>query len=94
MQKNIESPPVTNRPERGSPIEVLGAFFKLGLTSFGGPVAHLGYFRSEFVERRQWLDDKSYSDLVAFCHRPLRSFCLRLAWPTGPGWPSPASFMD
>ena len=67
MQKNIESPPVTNRPERGSPIEVLGAFFKLGLTSFGGPVAHLGYFRSEFVERRQWLDDKSYSDLVALC---------------------------
>lgn len=67
MQKNIESPPVTNRPERGSPIEVLSAFFKLGLTSFGGPVAHLGYFRSEFVERRQWLDDKSYSDLVALC---------------------------
>lgn len=67
MQKNTESPPVTNRPESGSPIEVLGAFFKLGLTSFGGPVAHLGYFRSEFVERRQWLDDKSYSDLVALC---------------------------
>lgn len=51
----------------GSPVEVLGAFLKLGLTSFGGPVAHLGYFRSEFVERRQWLDDKSYSDLVALC---------------------------
>ncbi|MFZ2973021.1 MAG: chromate efflux transporter [Ferribacterium limneticum] len=67
MQNNIESPPVTNQPERGSPIEVLGAFLKLGLTSFGGPVAHLGYFRAEFVERRQWLDDKSYSDLVALC---------------------------
>ena len=40
---------------------------QLGLTSFGGPVAHLGYFRTEFVERRQWLDDKSYSDLVALC---------------------------
>lgn len=47
--------------------EVLLAFLKLGLTSFGGPVAHLGYFRTEFVERRRWLDDKSYSDLVALC---------------------------
>jgi chromate transporter len=46
---------------------VLGAFLKLGLTSFGGPVAHLGYFRSEFVERRRWLDDRRYSDLVALC---------------------------
>lgn len=52
---------------RGSPLEVLQAFFKLGLTSFGGPVAHLGYFRTEFVDRRKWLDDKSYSDLVALC---------------------------
>lgn len=42
-------------------------FLKLGLTSFGGPTAHLGYFRTELVERRQWLDDKSYSDLVALC---------------------------
>lgn len=48
-------------------LEVLLAFLKLGLTSFGGPVAHLGYFRAEFVERRGWLDDKSYSDLVALC---------------------------
>lgn len=54
-------------PQRGSPLEVLGAFLKLGLTSFGGPVAHLGYFRTEFVERRKWLDEKSYSDLVALC---------------------------
>ena len=51
----------------GSPGEVLAAFLKLGLTSFGGPVAHLGYFRTEFVERRRWLDDKSYADLVALC---------------------------
>lgn len=51
----------------GSPVEVFGAFLKLGLTSFGGPIAHLGYFRSEFVERRRWLDDRSYSDLVALC---------------------------
>jgi len=52
---------------RGTPAEVFGAFLKLGLTSFGGPIAHLGYFRSEFVERRRWLDDRSYSDLVALC---------------------------
>lgn len=42
-------------------------FLRLGLTSFGGPVAHLGYFRTEFVERQQWLDDKHYADLVALC---------------------------
>src|SRR5215813_4304067 len=47
--------------------EVLPAFLRLGLTSFGGPVAHLGYFREEFVHRRRWLDDKSYADLVALC---------------------------
>jgi chromate transporter len=52
---------------RGGRLEVLLAFFRLGLTSFGGPVAHLGYFRTEFVERRRWLDDRSYSDLVALC---------------------------
>ena len=51
----------------GSWREVLGAFFRLGLTSFGGPVAHLGYFREEFVHRRRWLDDNSYADLVALC---------------------------
>jgi chromate transporter len=54
-------------PERGSVLEVLLAFLRLGLTSFGGPVAHLGYFRAEFVERRRWLDDQSYGDLVALC---------------------------
>jgi len=47
--------------------EDLAAFLRLGLTSFGGPVAHLGYFREEFVHRRRWLDDKSYADLVALC---------------------------
>jgi chromate transporter len=52
---------------RGSALEVLRIFLRLGLTSFGGPVAHLGYFRAEFVERRRWLDDKSYADLVALC---------------------------
>ena len=47
--------------------EVGAAFLKLGLTSFGGPVAHLGYFRTEFVERRKWLSDADYADLVALC---------------------------
>ncbi|MEH6368535.1 MAG: chromate transporter, partial [Pseudomonas marincola] len=42
-------------------------FLKLGLTSFGGPVAHLGYFREEFVSRRRWLSEHSYADLVALC---------------------------
>jgi chromate transporter len=42
-------------------------FLRLGLTSFGGPVAHLGYFRDEFVTRRRWLDDRNYADLVALC---------------------------
>jgi chromate transporter len=48
-------------------LEVLAAFTRLGLTSFGGPIAHLGYFREEFVARRQWLDDHAYADLVALC---------------------------
>ena len=52
---------------RGSPVEVLRVFFKLGLISFGGPIAHIGYFREEFVVRRQWLGDAAYSDLVALC---------------------------
>jgi chromate transporter len=43
------------------------AFLRLGLTSFGGPVAHLGYFREAFVVRRQWLGEQSYADLVALC---------------------------
>ena len=52
-------------PERGSALEVLRIFLRLGLTSFGGPVAHLGYYRAEFVERRKWLDEHTYADIVA-----------------------------
>jgi chromate transporter len=48
-------------------IEVFLVFLRLGLTSFGGPVAHLGYFRNEFVARRRWLDEPSYADLLALC---------------------------
>lgn len=51
----------------GSAAEVFRAFFVLGLTSFGGPVAHIGYFRDAFVRRRRWLDDGSFADLMAMC---------------------------
>ena len=43
------------------------AFGKLGVTSFGGPIAHIGYFRQEFVERRRWLDDRQFAELLALC---------------------------
>jgi chromate transporter len=51
----------------GSTGEVLVAFLKLGLTSFGGPIAHLAYFRRELVERRKWVDDRQYAQLLALC---------------------------
>ena len=54
-------------PVRSSWLSVFAAFLRLGLTSFGGPVAHLGYFRSAFVERRRWLDDATYTDIIALC---------------------------
>jgi chromate transporter len=50
---------------RGSALEVLGVATRLGLTSFGGPIAHIGYFRDEYVTRRRWLDDRTFADLVA-----------------------------
>jgi len=50
-----------------SVLEVCRIFLKLGLTSFGGPIAHLGYFREEFVNRRKWLEEKAFADLVALC---------------------------
>jgi len=53
--------------QRGSVWEVLKTATRLGLTSFGGPIAHLGYFREEYVNRRKWLDEKTYADLVALC---------------------------
>lgn len=51
----------------GSAGEVFRVFLKLGLTSFGGPVAHLGYFHDEFITRRKWIDEAGYADLVALC---------------------------
>jgi chromate transporter len=59
--------PAIRSSHPGNWLEVLGIFFRLGLTSFGGPVAHLGYFRDEFVTRRRWFDDRAYADLVALC---------------------------
>lgn len=56
----------TSRTDR-RPWAVFLIFLRLGLTSFGGPIAHLGYFRDEFVTRRQWLSERSYADLVALC---------------------------
>jgi chromate transporter len=57
-----------NEPKpAGNVAEVFLAFLRLGLTSFGGPIAHLGYFRAEFVERRKWLSESSYADVVALC---------------------------
>ena len=56
------------RPKHAaSPLEVFRVFLKLGLTSFGGPVAHLGYFRNAFVVQRRWLDEKAFADLLALC---------------------------
>ncbi|SFD31298.1 chromate efflux transporter [Pragia fontium] len=59
---------MTNSPINDSrPWSVFLVFLRLGLTSFGGPIAHLGYFHAEFVIRRRWLSERSYADLVAFC---------------------------
>src|ERR1700730_4097278 len=55
------------RGEAGSALEVLRIFGKLGVTCFGGPIAHIGYFRHEFVVQRRWLDDEAYADLVGLC---------------------------
>ena len=62
------NPPHKHREERpGTVGEVFWVFLRLGLTSFGGPVAHLAYFREAFVERRRWLSEKAYADLLALC---------------------------
>lgn len=55
----------TGNPRRGSVLEVLGAATRLGLTSFGGPIAHIGYYRAEYVQRRGWVDEATFADLVA-----------------------------
>jgi chromate transporter len=59
----IRQPP----PGTGNAMEVFLVFLKLGITSFGGPIAHLGFFQREFVQRRAWIGDSAFGDLVAFC---------------------------
>ncbi|WP_313550558.1 chromate efflux transporter [Corynebacterium sp.] len=61
------APEPTTSSHKGTAWEVFWIFLKLGLTSFGGPIAHLGYFRTETVQRRGWLKDEEYADLVALC---------------------------
>ena len=58
---------VSIKARSGTVGEVFRASLRLGLTSFGGPIAHLGYFRDEYVIRRKWLDEPTYADLVALC---------------------------
>jgi chromate transporter len=71
MPKNSERPPASNELDNstavGSAREVFTVALRLGLTSFGGPIAHLGYFRDEYVTRRRWLDDHAYSELIGLC---------------------------
>ena len=67
MSTSAATPSSVEETRRSSAWTVFLVFLRLGLASFGGPIAHLGYFRSEFVERRRWMDDRSFSDLVALC---------------------------
>ena len=67
MTATVQPPPSANHEKRAPVLEVLWAFLRLGLASFGGPIAHIGYFRDEFVSRRRWLDEQAYADLVALC---------------------------
>src|SRR5271156_4444643 len=69
---NESTDPTSNKVAAGGrrvglPLEVLLVFLKLGVTSFGGPIAHIGYFREELVVRRRWVDEATYTDLVALC---------------------------
>ena len=61
----IDDRPASRPIRRGTAREVLGAFLRLGCLSFGGPVAHLGYFHAEFVQRRKWCDEETFAEIVA-----------------------------
>src|SRR5215510_11821330 len=58
---------VVRGQKQGSFLEVLGVATRLGRTSFGGPIAHLGYFHEEYIKRQKWIDEQSYADLAALC---------------------------
>jgi transposase len=66
-EANDRDPGSKDSVVRGSAGEVFRVFLKLGITSFGGPIAHLGYFRDEMVVHRRWIDEAGYADLVALC---------------------------
>jgi chromate transporter len=68
MTRSTSDAPVTQGSARANYLEIFLVFLRLGLTSFGGPIAHLGYFRQEFVERRKWLTEQIFADLVALCN--------------------------
>ena len=67
MDGTAEQAHAVPKSEKGGVLEVLGVSTRLGLTSFGGPIAHLGYFHAEYVARRRWLNEQTYADLVALC---------------------------
>ena len=67
MDRTTAGGPIKHGERTGSALEVLRVFAKLGVSCFGGPIAHIGYFRQEFVVRRHWLDEQAYADLVALC---------------------------
>jgi chromate transporter len=64
---NIAAEETCASTRHGSALEICRVFLKLGLTCFGGPIAHIGYFRDEFVLRRKWIDEQAYADLVGQC---------------------------
>jgi chromate transporter len=64
---DVATPAAVGDRHAGSPLEVFRVFLKLGISSFGGPIAHIGYFREEFVVRRRWLGEPTFVDLVALC---------------------------
>src|ERR1700741_5686426 len=64
---DVATPAAVGDLHAGSPLEVFRVFLKLGISSFGGPIAHIGYFREEFVVRRRWLSEQTFVDLVALC---------------------------
>ncbi len=92
-----QNPPVTSppliepTPSRAALIaETLRIFLRLGCTSFGGPIAHLGYFQNELVQRRRWISEATFADVVALCQflpGPASSqVCFSAA--CSAGWPS------
>ena len=80
-EPNDRDPGSKDSVVRGSAGEVFRAFLKLGITSFGGPIAHLGYFRDEMVVHRRWIDEAGYADLVALCQFLPGPASVRSAFP-------------